>query len=142
MVALNKGDGFAPAVNWIAAFGTAAGWSDNNSAPRTLADVNGDGMLDVVGFSGSGVVVALDNRKATANFVASIATGTGETITASYETLAKAGIYTPDSGANKAVFPQVDLAFPIHVLSQIERTNGTGGTNKTSYTYGLSLIHI
>ncbi|OYQ43400.1 hypothetical protein CHU94_00135 [Rhodoferax sp. TH121] len=137
MVALNKGDGFATPTNWIANFGTAAGgWSDNNSAPRFLADANGDGMLDIVGFSSSGVVVAVDNRKATAHYLSSLTTGTGEVTTASYAALTAAGVYAADTASNKAVFPQVDLAFPIHVLSQVERTNGTGTTNKTSYTYG------
>lgn len=137
MVALNKGDGFAAPTNWIANFGTAAGgWSDNNSAPRFLADANGDGMLDIVGFSSSGVVVALDNRKATAHYLSSLTTGTGEVTTASYAALTAAGVYAADTASNKAVFPQVDLVFPIHVLSHVERTNGTGTTNKTSYTYG------
>jgi RHS repeat-associated protein len=137
MVALNTGSGFAPPTSWIANFGTAAGgWSDNNTVPRMLADVNGDGMLDIVGFSGSGVQVALDSRKATTSYLSSITTGTGDVTTPSYGTLASSSVYTPDTGANKAVFPQVDLAFPIHVVSQVERSNGNGSTSKTAYSYG------
>ena len=37
----------------------AGGWSSQDAAPRLLADVNGDGKEDVVGFGGAGVYVAL-----------------------------------------------------------------------------------
>jgi hypothetical protein len=36
-------------------------WSDFNTYPRVVADVNGDGKADIIGFSHSGVVVALSN---------------------------------------------------------------------------------
>ncbi len=46
-------------------YGTAAGgWSSFNSFPRTVADVNGDGKADIVGFAGHGVVVSLSNGTA------------------------------------------------------------------------------
>lgn len=51
---------FAVPSNWLANFGTqAGGWSNNNSYPRALADVNGDGRADVVGFGAAGAYVAL-----------------------------------------------------------------------------------
>jgi FG-GAP-like repeat len=44
----------------LAAFGTnAGGWSSDDLYPRTLADVNADGMADIVGFGSAGVYVAL-----------------------------------------------------------------------------------
>jgi VCBS repeat protein len=43
----------------LAAFGTTGGWSSNDTYPRTLADVNGDGMADIVGFGQAGVYVSL-----------------------------------------------------------------------------------
>lgn len=43
----------------LSQFGTAQGWVDFNVNPRTLADVNGDGRLDIVGFANDGVYVAL-----------------------------------------------------------------------------------
>ena len=36
-----------------------ASWSDQNHYPRLLADVNGDGMDDIVGFGANAVVVSL-----------------------------------------------------------------------------------
>ena len=51
----------APALT-LAAFGTnadAGGWSSDNIYPREVADVNGDGLADIVGFSSAGVYVSL-----------------------------------------------------------------------------------
>jgi len=53
--------GFGSANLAIGAFGsaTAAGsWFDQNTFPRLLADLNGDGALDIVGFGSDGVHVA------------------------------------------------------------------------------------
>ena len=39
----------------------AGGWKSNDQFPRELADVNGDGKVDIVGFGGAGVYLALGN---------------------------------------------------------------------------------
>lgn len=49
---------FAAAGQWNAGFGSQAGWRDTTS-PRMLADVNADGLADVVGFNVGGVEVAV-----------------------------------------------------------------------------------
>jgi len=56
------GGGFGPA--YLAAFGfgfapEAGGWSTQDRFPRMLADVNGDGRADIVGFGNAGAWVAL-----------------------------------------------------------------------------------
>jgi glucose/arabinose dehydrogenase len=54
------GGHFAAPTFELAAFGTmAGGWSSDNTYPRTLADVDGDGKADIVGFSQAGVYVSL-----------------------------------------------------------------------------------
>ncbi len=46
----------------LASFGAnAGGWSSQDRYPRHLADVNGDGKADIVGFGESGVFVSLSN---------------------------------------------------------------------------------
>ncbi len=53
---------FAPSALKLAEFGTqaqAGGWSSQDAFPRHMADVNGDGRADVVGFGNAGVYVAL-----------------------------------------------------------------------------------
>jgi enterochelin esterase-like enzyme len=54
------GGHFATPTFELAAFGTiAGGWSSDNTYPRELADVNGDGRADIVGFGADGVYVSL-----------------------------------------------------------------------------------
>ena len=53
----------APAFE-LAQFGAAAGgWSSDNAYPRELADVNGDGQADIVGFGQAGVRRLTGNRQ-------------------------------------------------------------------------------
>lgn len=60
LVALGKSaGGFVPTKFYLSNFGTDQGWTDNNKYPRLLADVNGDGRDDIVGFGARGVYVAL-----------------------------------------------------------------------------------
>jgi hypothetical protein len=60
-VSLATGDGhFAASTFELPAFGTGAGgWSSDDTYPRELADVNGDGRADIVGFGQAGVYVSL-----------------------------------------------------------------------------------
>ncbi|MGF6425620.1 M10 family metallopeptidase C-terminal domain-containing protein [Bradyrhizobium elkanii] len=60
-VSLATGNGhFAAQTFELAAFAPGAGgWSSDNLYPRELADVNGDGMADIVGFGQAGVYVSL-----------------------------------------------------------------------------------
>ena len=52
--------GFVQPSFELAAFGPGAGgWSSDDQYPRELADVNGDGMADIVGFGHAGVQVSL-----------------------------------------------------------------------------------
>jgi hypothetical protein len=53
---------FDPMHFELAAFGHGGGgggWASDNQYPRTVADVNGDGMADIVGFGGDRVIVSL-----------------------------------------------------------------------------------
>lgn len=59
-VALNTGSSFAAPTRWTTSFGansSSAGWRTTRD-PRTLADIDGDGRPDVVGFRADGVWVA------------------------------------------------------------------------------------
>jgi hypothetical protein len=63
VVSLATGNGhFAALTSGIGNFGSSAvggGWVSQDQYPRQLADVNGDGMADIVGFGADGVIVAL-----------------------------------------------------------------------------------
>ena len=61
LVALSNGDSFEPADFWIYDFGNTVetgGW-DNLKHIRNLADVNGDGKKDLVGFGNEGTIFSL-----------------------------------------------------------------------------------
>ena len=59
-VSLATGDGhFAPSIFELAQFGQAQNWSSDDTYPREVADVNGDGMADIVAFGAAGVYVSL-----------------------------------------------------------------------------------
>jgi len=59
-VSLSTGSAFGTSTRWIATFGySAGGWTSQDKYPRMLADVNGDGRDDIVGFASAGVYVSL-----------------------------------------------------------------------------------
>lgn len=59
LVALGKGDGtFTASYLALDNFGKDQGWSSQNDFPREVADVNGDGRADIVGFGIQGTYVA------------------------------------------------------------------------------------
>jgi hypothetical protein len=59
-VSLSTGTGFDPPALWIRNYGVAAGgWVSQNRYPRTLGDVDGDGLADIVAFGERGVFVSL-----------------------------------------------------------------------------------
>ncbi len=59
-VALSQGNTFAPLSKWIAQYcPTIGGWANDDSFPRMLGDVNGDGKADIVGFGDTAVFVSL-----------------------------------------------------------------------------------
>lgn len=59
-VALGDGHGtFGPMTFRGGSFGVNQGWTSDDALPRVLADVNGDGRADVVGFGESAIFVEL-----------------------------------------------------------------------------------
>ena len=57
-VARSTGSGFSAMQNWVGSYGSNQGWAVEDH-PRVLADVSGDGRMDIVGFANPGVYVSL-----------------------------------------------------------------------------------
>ena len=65
-MSLGNGDGtFQGAKLALANFGVEQGWTSDNSFHRTVADVNGDGADDIIGFGYAGALVALSRGDGT-----------------------------------------------------------------------------
>lgn len=78
-VSLATGNGaFATATLSLTNFGAAQGWSNQDQFPRFVADVNGDGRADIVGFGQSGVWVALAKSGGGFNAATMVMNGFGQ----------------------------------------------------------------
>ncbi|TQF42594.1 hypothetical protein UNPF46_04630 [Bradyrhizobium sp. UNPF46] len=140
-VALNTGTGFGGRQLWTSdPWGVSSGWTDNNQYPRMIVDVNGDGLPDIVGFAASGVYVATNISSGPApDVTTNIANGIGSSTMLTYQPSTNTSVVTKGTGT---VFPLLDLVSPAHVVSQVDRSNGVGGTVSASYTYSGGRIDI
>jgi|GEM_PF-842518 len=82
LVALGQADGtLGAAIAASSDISYTAGWTSNNTFPRTADDVNGDGRADLVGFASDGVYVSLGQPNGTFGTkfkaIASFDTGSG-----------------------------------------------------------------
>ena len=58
-VSISSGSGFGAQALWLNQMGTGTGgWTNADTYPRCVADVNGDGIADAVGFGSSSASVA------------------------------------------------------------------------------------
>ncbi len=60
-VSLSNGSSFSAPALWVNSYGYDAGGWRVDMHPRFLADVNGDGKADVIGFGNAGAYVSLSN---------------------------------------------------------------------------------
>lgn len=132
-VALGTGSGFNPSTQWVAGFGSAAGYT--TTSPRQLADFDGDGFPDIVGSLGSGTSVARTARTNPPDWIASLANGVGATTTLTYGSLSSsANLYLKGAGAT---YPQADITAPLYVVATAKLPNALGsGYLTNSYKYG------
>src|SRR6185437_3646378 len=71
-VALSTGASFDASTVWTTDFTTGKGWASQDASPRMMADFNGDGKADIIGFGMTGVNVGIsDGNTFTAKMVSS-----------------------------------------------------------------------
>ncbi|WP_353390274.1 FG-GAP-like repeat-containing protein, partial [Halopseudomonas sabulinigri] len=110
-------------------------WTDKDD--RLFADINGDGALDLFGYSPAGVVISYG----LSDFPDQIHTFTSDIGVAhvDYGTLVDSKVYTKDTGA---VFPVMDVQSPMTVVSALRMDDGLGGFKTTRYRYGGMRSHF
>ncbi|WP_170106894.1 FG-GAP-like repeat-containing protein [Agitococcus lubricus] len=132
MVALNKATGFESSILVLSEFGINQGWTSDYS--RSLIDLNGDGKIDILGFSAQGVIIS--NYKdgfqfdLITQFDKTALLGTPYNIT--YLPITNNQIYV---GGGQSAYPNYNLRFPMYVVSSVSTSNGVNGDNHNDYFY-------
>lgn len=98
---------------------------------RIVADIDGDGFPDILGFGDAGVYVSLNNASFPRQ-VLSFNNGVSES-SITYGSLVEPILYKKGQGA---LFPVVDLQQPMHVVSALDAPDGLGGRRNMIYRYG------
>jgi RHS repeat-associated protein len=103
-----------------------------SQAQTTLADVNGDGLPDIVyPDSSNNWHVILHNGPAP-DLVNNITDGWGNSTQITYAPLTDATVYTKGTGAT---YPLEDLPFPIQVVKQVTQSDGISGSYSVTESY-------
>ena len=134
-VALNTGNRFVSATNWTP---NTIYWGSNetrwNSVHnfRTLSDVNGDGLPDLIGFDNYGVMVSLNLSGQP--MLVGVTDNLGRIFTATYDFLTNDAIYR--KGRDPVPFPLMNFQGPLRVCVRLE----TRSSDKR-FTYEGAVIH-
>ena len=108
-----------------------------------MADVNGDGYLDIVTFGEKDVNnprIRLTTQP-TPDLLTSVTDGLGTNVSFTYATLMDNAVY--DEGTATATYPERIIRDTVdtYVVKQVTSDNGIGGTLSTSYKYESGRIH-
>ena len=130
---LSKGDGE------FLVSGNAHQWSaypvDANNYNYQTGDFNGDGKTDLIHFIRSNAVHVWHSLYSHYSPITSVTRGQTQ-ISMAYQSLSGVGseaVYTKQSDA---VYPIEDVQMPMHVVRSTSQSNGVGGSNITTYSYG------
>jgi hypothetical protein len=118
-------DGTFQNLSWAGGHGPGnSGWG--------VADAFGDGRTLLWTFNPDGSHVATRMAAPDPDALKTITTGLGATTTVTYQPLTKTGVYTKDANG---VYPIQDVQTPFYVVSQLDTSNGVGGTQSATYAY-------
>eukprot|EP01063_Lacrimia_lanifica_P031832 TRINITY_DN532_c0_g1_i7.p1 TRINITY_DN532_c0_g1~~TRINITY_DN532_c0_g1_i7.p1 ORF type:complete len:2447 (+),score=742.50 TRINITY_DN532_c0_g1_i7:427-7767(+) len=135
-VALNNAKKFEAARLW-ATSGKTDSW-DRTFRMRCLADIDGNGILDVVSLLAVGKAEVFMNRNqplALASFQDSF----GTAVALTYTSLAEAGVY---EGPAAGSYPALPATRARRVVATATVPDGAGGANVTEYRYGAGRTNV
>lgn len=108
----------------------SAGWNGPQK-PTLMADVDGNGTKDVVGFDRNTLKVSLAAQQK--ETVYQVLDGFGNSTLIGYRPLTDPTVYSKSSGS---VYPIGDVTGPLQVVSTVSVSNGVGSSNTVTRTYG------
>lgn len=106
---------------------------------RTLADINGDGIPDIIGFKDNGVYISKGNANEQ-QYLTTIANEGKEKVKLTYAKLSNDPVvYKKNHGS---IYPSPNYNGPLVVVKNLAQIDGIGGYNTTNYSYEGAKIHI
>ena len=99
-------------------------------------DFFGDGLTDMLWVGAQhGTNRLYLNTSTVPDLLETVTTGLGSETTFVYKSGTDASVYTKDSGASAATYPDVDFIGAMQLVSQVDSDNGVGGTYSSTYEY-------
>ncbi|MDH5227029.1 MAG: FG-GAP-like repeat-containing protein, partial [Gammaproteobacteria bacterium] len=133
-VVRSTGEGAVPPINTGIQAPLATTWLD--------LDANGDGLTDLAyvdGLNGNRLRFHAHAGVATPpDLATSFTDGFGVTHAPTYASIARSS----HTRRNDAVFPAVDHASPLYVVSAVSATDGIGGTYRMQFSYEGARVHM
>lgn len=139
-VSLSTGESFEPKTMWVQAYGEAndAGSWSMDLHLRMVADVDGDGKTDFVGFASNGVYVSESNSVAIQK-LENVSNGLNNNVSFNYKPLTES--YNFYTKLLTSVYPLVDIQVPLYVVSSVVQPDGKGNTTTTEFKYKGARVH-
>ncbi|MBI2228362.1 MAG: VCBS repeat-containing protein [Deltaproteobacteria bacterium] len=123
-------------------FSAPAVWGTySGSGTRQLGDFNGDRKEDYIQGNGNNIKVSTVNAPFP-DLVTNITNPFGGTTAVTYKPLTDSTVYTKDTGAQAAVYPNVDLQHPLYVVSNLTASDGLGANYAYDYSYAGAKAHL
>lgn len=114
--------------------------SVDGTGSLVIGDWNGDGFSEPMWHDpGDGTNLWFYDTDDAPDMLSSVTTGLGSTTSITYKPLTNGSVYTKGSGA---VFPVIDIAAPINVVSRVDADDGIGGDYSSEYGYVGAKINL
>ncbi len=142
-VSSSQGDGtYAPL--YVSTPSVSGNYGANGYSFQGVHDTNGDGLADAVwAYAGTttnwGTRVAVSLSQLKTPRLEEITDSNNNVTSLTYKSLTDPSVYTKGTGAQ---FPVVDLQYPQYVVSEVETSDGIGGTRTVNYQYEGLKTHV
>ncbi|GAB6263868.1 FG-GAP-like repeat-containing protein [Photobacterium sp. R1] len=135
-ISFSLGETFTAPKRVINSFGKySGGWSTKDHL-RMLADTDGDGTADIIGFGNAGVYIS--NSTSASPLLLSVTSSLGNVVTFDYSPLTDNNVYKK---LNSEQYPISEVQAPIYVVKSLHRSSQNSKTHSSSYYYHGFRVH-